>query len=105
MLIAVTMAFTLVIFFNSQTYAWHENLGIDDNKASELYKTNPNDPAIVRWKNSLQSAIDAIPRYEYCLVSHYSRDCGTFFFTIISNCNSHPNTLLGCNDSRLNNMY
>jgi hypothetical protein len=100
-LIAVTMAFTLILFFNSQTYAFHENLGIDDNKASELYHANPNDPAIIRWKNSLQSAIDAIPRYEYCLVNPNSRECGPFFFTIIANCKSHPNTLLGCNDSRL----
>jgi hypothetical protein len=88
------------ILINS-SYAFHEKLGIDDNKASELYHANPNDPAIIRWKNSLQSAIDAIPRYEYCLVNPNSRDCGAFFFNIIAICKSHPNTLLGCNDSRL----
>jgi hypothetical protein len=66
-----------------------------------MYKTNPNDPAIVRWKNSLQSAIDTIPRFEYCFVNPNSKGCGTFFFSIINNCKSHPNTLLGCNDSRL----
>jgi len=98
---AITATFTLVLSFNPLSYAFHENLEIDDNKAAELYKTNPNDPAIIRWKNSLQSAIDTIPRYEYCLVNPNSRDCGTFFFNIISNCKSHPNTLLGCNDSRL----
>ena len=100
-LIALTATFTLVLSNNPVSYAFHENLGIDDNKASELYHANPNDPAIIRWKNSLQSAIDAIPRYEYCFVNPNSKDCGTFFFTIIANCKSHPNTLLGCNDSRL----
>jgi hypothetical protein len=100
-LIAMTTSFTLMLSLNTHSYAFHENLGIDDNKASELYHANPNDPAIIRWKNSLQSAIDTILRYEHCLVNPNSRDCGTFFFSIIANCKSHPNTLLGCNDSRL----
>jgi hypothetical protein len=90
-----------VLSINVQSYAFHENLGIDDTKASELYHTNPSDPAISRWKNSLQSAIDSISRYEYCLVYPNSRECGPVFSTIINNCQSHPNTLLGCNDSRI----
>jgi len=98
---AVAVAFTLMLSLNTHSHAFHENLGIDDNNASELYHANPNDPAIIRWKNSLQSAIDTIPRYEYCFVSPNSKECGPFFFSIIANCESHPNTLLGCNDSRL----
>ena len=49
------VSISLTILFSSlinYTYAFHENLGIDDNKALELYQTKPNDPAIVRWKNA-----------------------------------------------------
>ena len=35
-LIAITATFTLVLSINPLSYAFHENLGIDDNKASEL---------------------------------------------------------------------
>jgi hypothetical protein len=37
----------LIFPLYTHTSAFHENLGIDDNKASELYHANPNDPAIV----------------------------------------------------------
>ena len=55
----MTTSFTLMLFINPVSYAFHENLGIDDNKASELYQANPNDPAIVQWKSALQSAINS----------------------------------------------
>jgi hypothetical protein len=35
-LIAITAMFTLVLSINPLSYAFHENLGIADNKASEL---------------------------------------------------------------------
>ena len=59
------VSISLTILFSSlinYTYAFHENLGIDDNKALELYQTKPNDPAIVRWKNAVQSAISDMDR-------------------------------------------
>ncbi|HXV87951.1 MAG TPA: hypothetical protein VD710_02540 [Nitrososphaeraceae archaeon] len=42
-LIAMTASFTLLLSLNTHSYAWHENLGIDSNKAAELYQTKPND--------------------------------------------------------------
>lgn len=48
-LIAMTTSFTLMLSLNTHSYAFHENLGIDDNKALELYRANSNDPAIVQW--------------------------------------------------------
>ena len=98
-LIAITATFTLLLSLNTHTYAFHENLGIDDNKASELYQTNPNDPAIFRWKNALQSAITSMDK---CF--GYTQEviaCQFLISTITSNCKSHPNTLLACNDARL----
>jgi len=90
--------FTLVLFFHSFTYAFHAKLTIDDNKASEFYQTNPNDPAIIQWKNALQRAINDL---DGCFDVYTVMTCQSSIKTVISNCNSHPNTLLACNDSRL----
>lgn len=94
---AITLSFTLMFTFN-YTYAWHENLGIDANKAAELYQTKPNDPAIVQWKIALQSEINGMGK---CLDVETAISCESLMSTIISNCKSHPNTLVGCNDTRL----
>jgi len=86
------------MFSFNYTYAFHENLGIDDNKASELYHTNPNDPAIVQWKSALQSAINGMDK---CFEVESAIACPNLISSIISSCKSHPNTLLACNDARL----
>lgn len=98
-LVLLTISFfTLALSLHSYAYAFHEKLTIDDNKASEFYRTNPNDPAIIQWKNALQGAINDL---EGCFDIHTVMSCQSSIETIISNCNSHPNTLLACNDSRL----
>ena len=94
----VTVSFTLALLFNIHIFAWHENLGIDANKAAELYQTKPNDPAIVQWKNALQLAINGMGE---CLDVEKAISCEKSMSIIISNCNSHPNELLACNDNRL----
>jgi hypothetical protein len=97
-LLIAALTFMLMFSLNAYSYAWHENLGIDDNKASELYHTNPNDPAIVQWKSALQSAINGMDK---CFTIESAISCQSSLSTIISNCKSHPNTLLACNDDRL----
>ena len=82
---------------SAHAYAFHENLGIDDKKASQLYQTNPNDPAIVQWKTALQSAINDM---DSCFDIETAIFCVDSIPIIITDCVSHPNTLLGCNDSR-----
>ena len=89
---------SLVIFINPVAYSWHENLGIDSNKASELYKTSPNDPAINQWKNALQIAINDMDK---CFSIETAISCKALILMITNNCNSHPNELLACNDTRL----
>jgi hypothetical protein len=96
-LLGITLSFTLMLSL-TQSYAFHENLGIDDKKASELYHANPNDPAIVQWKNALQLAISGMDK---CFDIKEAISCQSLISTIISNCKSHPDTLLGCNDTRL----
>jgi hypothetical protein len=86
------------MFSLTDAYAWHENLGIDTNKAAELYQTKPNDPAIVQWKNALQLAINNV---EKCFEIQSAITCPSLISSIISSCKSHPNTLLACNDDRL----
>jgi hypothetical protein len=85
-LVAITLSLTLVFSFN-YTYAWHENLGIDNNKDAELYQTKPNDPAIVQWKNALQLAINGMGK---CFDLQSAISCESLMSTIISNCNLHP---------------
>ncbi len=97
-LIAMTTSFTLMLSIKTHSYAFHENLGIDDNEASELYHANPNDPAIVQWKSALQSAINGMDK---CFEIQSAISCQSLISSIISNCKSHPNTLLACNDVRL----
>ncbi len=83
----MTVTFMLMLSLNTYTYAWHENLGIDSNKAAELYETQPYDPAISRWKNALQLVIDGTDHcFDESIVS-----CESYMSTIINNCNSHPN--------------
>lgn len=93
--VIVVLTFALILPINS--YAFHEKLGIDDNKASEFYRTNPNDPAIIQWKNALQTEINDM---DECFYIDTAISCMTQMRIIISNCDSHPNTLLACNDSR-----
>lgn len=97
-LVAITATFTLLLSLNMHTYAWHENLGIDANKAAELYQTKPNDPAIVQWKNALQLEINGMGK---CLNVETAISCESLMSTIISNCNLHPNELLACSDTRI----
>src|SRR5687768_16140457 len=87
----------VILPVNSEIYGFHEKLGIDDNRASEFYRTNPNDPAIIQWKNALQRAINDL---DGCFDVYTVMTCQSSIVTVISNCNSHPNTLLACNDNR-----
>lgn len=103
-LIAITATFTLMLSVNTHTYAWHENLGIDATKAAELYQTKPNDPTIVQWKNALQTSFNQMEKcYNIQYALFEANSCYAVYSTIISNCNSHPNELLVCNDKRLVN--
>jgi len=99
-LIAIIGILTFLLSIISTGYAWHENLGIDANKAAELYKTNPSDPAIVQWKNTLQLAINSIGKC-FDIKTAITNSCQTLMATVTSNCNSHPNELLACNDARI----
>ena len=108
MLTGLLSAVCLVFLFTTYTnvFAWHKDLGIDDTKAAELYKTNPNDPQIKQWQDAMMNEIN-----------RYSRTCleGTGFIQfqflvdeciskiktiILANCDAHPNSLLACEDPR-----
>jgi hypothetical protein len=88
----------LMFSLNTYSYAWHLNLGFDDEKAAEIYKTNPNEPAIMEWKYSLQSAINGMGE---CFNIESAISCKNLIYGIMSECNLHPNELLACNDVRL----
>ena len=58
------LALVLVLGFVSplkvvqNIFGWHEQLGISDERAAEVQNNNPNDPQILKWRNSIQFWID-----------------------------------------------
>jgi hypothetical protein len=82
--------------------SWHENLGISDEQASQLYQTNPNDPQILQWKNSVQNIlqnVDECSKFELDETSKYV--CDLQIETAYKECITHPNALLGCINPRI----
>ena len=79
------IVFILSCYFTAiHVHAWHEHLGIGDLRAITIYKTNPNDTAIINWENSVQSKIDILnvecpdfspALYCYDLIIELQKDC------------------------------
>ena len=81
--------------------AWHENLGITDQQATELMRANPNDPSIVQWKNAMQKRIDSDMR---CLDpgnEPIRNICNDLIILDYQRCLAHPGALIACMDPRI----
>ena len=90
-------------------FAFHENLGISDEVAVQMYKTNPNDPQIMSWANAMQQKYNSnqfcfesptVPA-DQAILDYVKRDCTSNISLIYDNCIHHNNTLLLCADSRI----
>ena len=105
--------FPIAFFISSimlipNVFAWHENLAITDQQAAQFFKTKPNDPEIVSWKNLMQQKINLIDN-ENCeqvvkkpLATHKQKaDCVDLAKFVYDNCVSHPDTLLVCFDPKI----
>jgi hypothetical protein len=94
----------------NNVFSWHQDLGIDNSRAAELYKTNPNDPQIKLWQDAMMYEIIS-PTKNVCFeespfgTTQSQMDinnCLTVIKNIIlPNCNSHPNSLLACEVQRI----
>ncbi len=82
-------------FLTIDAYAWHEHLGIGDERAVIIYKANPNDPAIVNWENTVQSKIDIIN--VECSDFSPALYCYDLTIEVYNDCPLHP-TILLCNE-------
>lgn len=99
-------AFTGILLINipiDSVLAWHSNLGISDKEASEIYKNNPNDPQIVKWKNAMQHSI---AKHNICFDNSlhdksFIESCEYLIKQDYENCISHPGVLLACMDPRI----
>ncbi len=100
-IVIVTLFIVFILFHFSSVFAWHQNLGIDDLRASELYRNNPNDPLVEQWQEAMMSSMNTA---NSCMVltGPGIEGCITIVQTIVENCKAHPNSLLICEDSRLN---
>lgn len=103
---SLSIIVTLISF--SHVFGWHANLGISNQQAAQLYKTNPNDPQIIAWKNALQAKIDYIKEkcfepviVDKALIELRNRACNPIVELIYDNCVSHPGALLACLDPRI----
>lgn len=101
---AVCLVFLFTTYTNA--LAWHKDLGINDIRAAELYKINPNDPQITQWQDAMMNEIN---RYShtclegtgFILFQFEVDECLSKIKTIIlANCDAHPNSLLACEDPR-----
>jgi hypothetical protein len=92
----------------TNVFGWHGDLGITDEQAAQLYRTNPNDPLIVAWKNSIQYELNLMKQAN-CIGSEGSvfgthegdAACKDVAKVVYDNCISHPGELLACLDTRL----
>jgi len=99
------MCVTFSGFFISQAFAFHARLGITDDEAANLYKLNPNDPAIKSWKDALEQNIATNQRLCFDTSAPLSEaikhSCDNELPGIYKDCKSHPNILLSCVDPRI----
>ena len=102
----------IIIYFlvipSNNVYSWHQDLGISDSRAAELYKTNPTDPQIKQWQDAMMHEINQnkLVCFEESIMGltqlQSTVDNCLYLIqnVIIPNCNSHPNSLLACEDPR-----
>ena len=106
----ISLATLVLIGFSAQSsFGWHENLGVSDEKAAQLYQTNPSNPQITRWSNALQYQYEL--NKQVCFEpsmdlgskaeKEIKESCDVLVPIINENCNHHPNSLLLCSDSRI----
>jgi hypothetical protein len=78
---------------HSNVFGWHEDLGISDQQAAELYQTNQNDPQIIQWKSAVQNEIND---FKSTCTGHWKVNmCIIQAKDINSICISHPPTVTG----------
>lgn len=102
-------AATILLFMTENNVsAWHQDLGINDTRAAELYKTNPNDPQIKQWQDALQEKINREKRvcFEASFLLPKTQEMIDTCLSLIGkvilpNCQAHPNSLLACEDPRI----
>ena len=85
-------------------FGWHADLGISDQQAAQLYKTNPQDPQITAWQNGVQKAIDDFKFVCFGNVfdPEKMRDqCVASAKDINELCSPHPGQSLACLDPRI----
>jgi hypothetical protein len=101
----ICMCVTFSGFYMSDAFAFHAQLGITDNEAANLYKLNPNDPAIKSWKDALEQNIATNQRLCFDTSTPLSEgikhSCDNELPGIYKDCKSHPNILLSCVDPRI----
>lgn len=101
--IAVLTSFIVIsITIIPTSYAWHEELGISDERAAELYASNPSDPKIEGWKLGIQKLIDFSISLCYESINTPSQeDCDKIMSVPAEKCSNHPNILVACEDKRI----
>jgi hypothetical protein len=103
LILVVTPLVFVVGVSHSNVFGWHEELGLSDQQAAQLYQTNPNDPQIIGWKNGLQGMINDYKKV--CGVDGYidpnSNICISSAKEINDLCVHHSGQQLSCLDPRI----
>jgi hypothetical protein len=101
-IVILTSFIVLSIITIPISYPWHEELGISDERAVELYASNPSDPKIEGWKSGIQKLIDFSISLCYESTNTPSQeDCDKIMSVPAEKCSKHPNILIACEDKRI----
>jgi len=104
---------SLFLFFTkNDVFAWHQNMGMSDSRAAELYITNQNDPQIKRWQQAMMNEYSDIQNVcfvylDYSLKPTLETVKGCLFQIekVFANCATHPNSLILCQDQRFEKFF
>lgn len=100
--ISISVLVLITGFSLPNVLAWHENLGISNEQAAQLYKTNPQDPQIVSWQNGMQREIDAYKGLCFDGMFNPTSDhCIVYAKVFEGMCANHTAQLLTCLDNRI----
>jgi hypothetical protein len=105
MMLSISMSTFLLFTTGNNIIAWHQDIGISDSQAVELYQTYPNDPEITSWQNGMTEYFNTIKSgcLDFSITRHQAwiDACTSTVSIVKENCDAHPNTLLACKDPRI----
>jgi hypothetical protein len=105
LVLSISISALVLFTTGNNIFAWHQDIGISDSQAAELYQNYPNDPEITGWQNGMTEYFNSIKNgcLDFSVTRHQAwiEACTSLVSIVKENCDAHPNTLLACKDPRI----